>query len=96
MTNKYPNENGGSSEKTVTGDTSNENIYDILEGQPDTAQTSVNLNVARGNGSSQVANQANRCNWDRVGAWFFIAMAIIITLLAGYQLWTKLSFRYPE
>ena len=53
------------------------------------------LNAEPEHRSKPLTNQANRLEAELVAAWLFIAGVIIISVVAGYKFWARLSFPEP-
>ncbi len=90
MTSQNQSENGKSPEKSVIKGCLKEPLIDFVQESQRAGDTGEKLKVEPG-------HEVKPSNWDW-GAeiiWLFIAIIIMVSAVAGYLLWVKLSFHSP-
>jgi len=95
MANQNFTETGPSAEIAITEDRPRQTIPNLLQENHRAGAVGEKRKVELEPVAMPATNKVSRVNRELVALWLFIAAMIIVSLLAGYQFWAKLSFRSP-
>jgi hypothetical protein len=86
---------GRTAEMAVTEDCSPQTTTAFFPKSRWAGESAEKRKVEQAQGSNPAPNNADGSRWETIALWIFIAGIFIISVLAGYLFWLKLSLGSP-